>query len=53
MEYTTLGDTGVTVSKICPGCMDFGNSWGGETFDWTVGEEPSEPVEMIGKEVSL
>ena len=29
MEYTTLGSTGMTVSKICLGCMSFGTgeSW--------------------------
>jgi aryl-alcohol dehydrogenase-like predicted oxidoreductase len=25
MEYTNLGDTGVTVSRICLGCMSFGD----------------------------
>ncbi len=25
MEYTTLGDTGLTVSRICLGCMSFGS----------------------------
>jgi aryl-alcohol dehydrogenase-like predicted oxidoreductase len=25
MEYTTLGDTGVTVSRLCLGCMSFGD----------------------------
>lgn len=30
MEYTTLGETGLTVSEICLGCMSFGSgrSWG-------------------------
>jgi len=28
MEYTTLGSTGTTVSKICLGCMSFGDSIG-------------------------
>ncbi|MDY6819825.1 MAG: aldo/keto reductase [Halobacteriales archaeon] len=26
MEYTTLGDTGLEVSRICLGCMSFGDS---------------------------
>ena len=25
MEYTTLGSTGVEVSRICLGCMSFGS----------------------------
>ncbi len=30
MEYTRLGDTGLSVSRICLGCMSFGsaNEWG-------------------------
>ncbi|RAW47007.1 aldo/keto reductase [Halorubrum sp. 48-1-W] len=36
MEYTTLGNTGMTVSKICLGCMSFGDpNW----RDWVLGEE--------------
>ena len=29
MEYTTLGSTGMEVSKVCLGCMSFGsqNEW--------------------------
>jgi len=36
MEYTTLGDTGTTVSKICLGCMSFGDS---DWREWVLGEE--------------
>jgi aryl-alcohol dehydrogenase-like predicted oxidoreductase len=32
MEYTTLGETGVEVSRICLGYMGFGGS-GGRMFD--------------------
>jgi aryl-alcohol dehydrogenase-like predicted oxidoreductase len=35
MEYTTLGDTGITVSRICLGCMSFGDP---EWRDWVGGE---------------
>ncbi|WP_255195909.1 aldo/keto reductase [Halorarius litoreus] len=36
MEYTTLGSTGIEVSRICLGCMSFGSSdWRG----WVKGEE--------------
>ena len=51
MEYTTLGDTGMTVSKICLGCMSFGGSGGGEAFDWTVGEEQA--TEVIDRAIEL
>lgn len=48
MEYTTLGDTGVTVSKICLGCMGFGTS---EWRDWVLDEEES--VEVIEEAIDL
>ncbi|MFC5278216.1 aldo/keto reductase [Halorubrum rubrum] len=36
MEYTTLGDTGMTVSRICLGCMSFGDpGW----REWVLDEE--------------
>ncbi|MFC5971265.1 aldo/keto reductase [Halomarina salina] len=44
MEYTTLGDTGVEVSRICLGCMGFGGSGGDEAWDWTVDEEQATAV---------
>jgi aryl-alcohol dehydrogenase-like predicted oxidoreductase len=34
MEYTTLGDTGITVSKLCLGCMSFGDP---EWREWVNG----------------
>ncbi|MBP1985631.1 aldo/keto reductase [Halolamina salifodinae] len=38
MEYTTLGDTGMQVSRIALGCMSFGDpSW----RDWVLDEEES------------
>ncbi|EMA07529.1 aldo/keto reductase [Haloferax denitrificans] len=51
MEYTTLGSTGVTVSKICLGCMSFGGSDRGDMFDWTVGEEQA--TEVIDRAIEL
>src|ERR1700733_13811091 len=34
MQYTLLGKTGITVSRICLGCMSYG---GGELPDWSIG----------------
>ncbi|QLG27311.1 aldo/keto reductase [Halorarum halophilum] len=48
MEYTTLGDTGLEVSRICLGCMSFGTS---EWRDWVLDEEES--VEIIDRAVDL
>jgi len=36
MEYTTLGETGTTVSKICLGCMSFGDP---DWREWVLDEE--------------
>ena len=41
MEYTTLGDTGMEVSRICLGCMSFGSS---DWRDWILDEEESRPI---------
>ena len=42
MEYTTLGETGMRVSRICLGCMSFGSS----RYDWGLdGEESREIIE--------
>ena len=41
MEYTTLGLTGIEISRICPGCMSFGSP---EWRDWVLDEEESEAI---------
>jgi aryl-alcohol dehydrogenase-like predicted oxidoreductase len=41
MEYTTLGDTGMEVSRICLGCMSFGSS---DWRDWVLDAEEAEPI---------
>ena len=48
MEYTTLGDTGMEVSRICLGCMSFGTS---EWRDWVLDEEESR--EILDRAVEL
>ncbi|WP_338729011.1 aldo/keto reductase [Haladaptatus sp. DJG-WS-42] len=41
MEYTTLGSTGMEVSRLCLGCMSFGTpKW----RDWVLEEEESLPI---------
>ena len=34
MKYTTFGKTGITVSRLCLGCMSYG---GGDLPDWALG----------------
>lgn len=43
MEYVKLGNTGLDVSKICLGCMSFGDSekW---IHDWVLNEEDSRKI---------
>ncbi|WP_332899250.1 aldo/keto reductase [Haladaptatus sp. CMSO5] len=41
MEYTTLGSTGMEVSRLCLGCMSFGTpKW----RDWVLEEDESLPI---------
>ena len=48
MEYTTLGNTGTTVSRICLGCMSFGDpNW----REWVLGEE--EGTELVERALEL
>ncbi len=42
MEYTRLGRTGLKVSRICLGCMSYGDSKQGN-HAWTLGEQESRP----------
>ena len=42
MQYTKLGNTDLTVSKVCVGCMSFGKA--GTMHDWTLDEAESEKV---------
>ncbi len=42
MEYTTLGNTDIKISKVCVGCMSFGKA--GTMHDWTLDEEQSGAV---------
>ena len=40
MHYTTLGSTGVTVSRLCLGCMSYGSS---KWRPWVLDEEQARP----------
>ena len=48
MEYTTLGDTGMEVSRICLGCMSFGSS---DWRDWVLDEEDG--LDLVERAVEL
>lgn len=42
MEYTTLGNTDIRISRLCVGCMSFGKA--GTMHDWTLDEGETEKV---------
>jgi len=41
MDYTRLGTSGLTVSRICLGMMSYGSP---DTRDWVLGEDAAEPI---------
>ena len=43
MKYTQLGNSGITVSRICLGCMGFGDPEAG-MHHWTLDEEHSREI---------
>ncbi|MUV90499.1 aldo/keto reductase [Halapricum sp. CBA1109] len=48
MEYTTLGSTGIEVSRICLGCMSFGTP---DWREWVLAEDESR--EIIERAIEL
>ncbi len=49
MKYTTLGNSELTVSRICMGCMGFGDAAGGQ-HSWTVDEAHTRQIIRRGLE---
>jgi aryl-alcohol dehydrogenase-like predicted oxidoreductase len=47
MEYTSLGDTGLEVSRFCLGCMNFGSG-----AEWMIGDE-ERSHEVIDRAIEL
>ena len=43
MKYTKLGKSDLNVSKVCLGCMGFGNPQTGQ-HSWTVSEEDTRSI---------
>ncbi len=52
MEYTRLGSTGMKVSRICLGCMGFGDAarW---VHKWVLDEEHSRPIIQKALELGI
>ena len=52
MKYTKLGNSDLNVSRICMGCMGFGNAQTGQ-HSWTVDEEHSREIIKRGLELGV
>lgn len=52
MQYTKLGNADLTVSRICMGCMGFGDAKNGQ-HSWTVDEEHSREIIKRGLELGI
>ena len=52
MQYMKLGNADLMVSRICMGCMGFGDAKGGQ-HSWTVDEEHSREIIRRGLELGI
>lgn len=52
MRYIKLGDSELNVSRICMGCMGFGNAKEGQ-HSWTLGEEQSREIIKRGLDLGV
>ena len=52
MQYTKLGNSDLTVSRICMGCMGFGDPHSGQ-HSWTLDEEDSRKIIRRGLELGV
>ena len=52
MQYTRLGNSELEVSRICMGCMGFGDAGNGQ-HSWTINEEHSREIIRRGLELGV
>ena len=52
MKYTKLGNSDLTVSRICMGCMGFGDAKNGQ-HSWTIDEEHSREIIKDGLDLGV
>ena len=52
MKYTKLGNSDLNVSRICMGCMGFGDAGRGQ-HSWTLDEEHSREIIKRGLELGV
>ena len=52
MEYVRLGNSDLKVSRICMGCMGFGDASSGQ-HSWTLNEDDSKAIIKRGLELGI
>lgn len=52
MQYTKLGNSNLTVSRICMGCMGFGDAHSGQ-HSWTLDEDASRAILRRGLDLGV
>ena len=52
MQYTKLGNSDLNISRICMGCMGFGEAGNGQ-HSWTIDEEHSREIIKKGLELGI
>mgnify|MGYP002514734589 CR=1 FL=1 len=52
MKYTKLGNSDLMVSRICMGCMGFGDAGRGQ-HSWTIDEEHSREIIKRGLDLGV
>ncbi len=52
MNYTKLGNSDLTVSRICMGCMGFGDAGNGQ-HSWTIGENETRNIIRHGLDMGI
>lgn len=52
MQYTKLGNSDLTVSRICMGCMGFGDASSGQ-HTWTIDEKQSGEIIKLGLDLGV
>ncbi len=52
MKYTKLGNSNLIVSRICMGCMGFGDAGNGQ-HSWTIGENETRDIVKHGLEMGI
>ncbi len=53
MKFTRLGSSGLSVSRLCLGCMSYGDTTKGWHGDWLLGEEESRPFFRAALEAGI